>query len=211
MDVRYSGFSFLSLLKTAQEVTMSLVPAFEIGLWNAWIPMLYFPLHPFLFLLIDKLVGVGDIFKKMKDSPNSRAEKILFYSMNVFMLLGIAYSIFLPLKLGTTWFYTGIAIYLVGLVFFIASMVNIVTTPHGEPFSKGMYRISRHPMTVTGHVMHLGISIATASWVFLLFTVVVIIMWYFLVIPEERGCLDYLGDAYREYMDRTPRWLGIPK
>jgi protein-S-isoprenylcysteine O-methyltransferase Ste14 len=190
---------------------MSLVPAFEIGVWNAWILMLYFPLHPLIFLVVDKLVGVGDIFKKMKDSPNNKAEKIIFISMNVFILLGIIYSIFLPLNLGTAWFYTGLVVYLVGLIMFIASMVNIARTPHGEPFRTGMYRFSRHPMTVAGHIMHFGISIATASWVFLVFSVVVIIMWYFLVVPEERGCLDYFGDAYRDYMNRTPRWLGIPK
>ena len=43
---------------------MSLTPVFEIGLWNAWILMLYFPLHPLLMILIDRLVGMGDIAKK---------------------------------------------------------------------------------------------------------------------------------------------------
>jgi protein-S-isoprenylcysteine O-methyltransferase Ste14 len=28
---------------------------------------------------------------------------------------------------------------------------------------------------------------------------------------EERHCLEKYGDTYRKYMDRTPRWLGIPK
>jgi len=31
------------------------------------------------------------------------------------------------------------------------------------------------------------------------------------VIVEERFCLEKYGDAYREYMNRTPRWIGIPK
>jgi len=30
-------------------------------------------------------------------------------------------------------------------------------------------------------------------------------------IPEERFYLKKYGDAYREYMNRTPRWIGIPK
>jgi len=30
-------------------------------------------------------------------------------------------------------------------------------------------------------------------------------------IPEERFCLKQYGKAYEEYMNRTPRWLGIPK
>jgi protein-S-isoprenylcysteine O-methyltransferase Ste14 len=30
-------------------------------------------------------------------------------------------------------------------------------------------------------------------------------------IAEERWCLEKYGDAYREYMNRTPRWIGLPK
>ena len=33
---------------------------------------------------------------------------------------------------------------------------------------------------------------------------------YFIKI-EEAQCLGHYGGAYREYMDRTPRWIGIPK
>jgi protein-S-isoprenylcysteine O-methyltransferase Ste14 len=32
-----------------------------------------------------------------------------------------------------------------------------------------------------------------------------------MILVEERTCLNKFGNAYREYMDRTPRWLGIPK
>ena len=28
---------------------------------------------------------------------------------------------------------------------------------------------------------------------------------------EERCCLERYGNVYREYMNRTPRWIGIPK
>jgi len=28
---------------------------------------------------------------------------------------------------------------------------------------------------------------------------------------EEQGCLDHYGDSYREYMKRTPRWIGMPR
>jgi protein-S-isoprenylcysteine O-methyltransferase Ste14 len=190
---------------------MSLIPAFEIGVWNAWILMLYLPLHPFIMIAIDKLVGVGDINKKMGDVPFTGTEKKKFNSMLILMLLACIYSIFLPLKLGTLWFYAGLPIYLIGLLMFILAIVNISTTPHGQPFTKGVYRYSRHPMTFWGNIMHLGVSIASASWVFLLFTVAVAILLNYLVIAEERGCLEYYGDSYREYMNRTPRWIGIRK
>jgi len=44
-----------------------------------------------------------------------------------------------------------------------------------------------------------------------LYSIILIILMNILAIPEERFCLEKYGDAYREYMNRTPRWIGIPK
>ena len=190
---------------------MSPIPAFEIGIWNAWIFMLYLPLHPVIMLLIDKLVGVGNVFKKMGSVPYNKTERIIMNSLMILICLAFIYSVFLPLKLGTVWFYIGLLIYIFGLIMFILAIASIATTLHGEPFTKGLYRYSRHPMTLLSFFMHLGVGIATASWVFILFSVVCAVLWAVLVLPEERGCLEQYGDAYREYMDRTPRWIGISK
>jgi len=190
---------------------MSLIPAFKIGIWNAWLLMLYFPLHPLIMILTDKLVGVGNITKKMGSVPYNKTEKGIMNSSMVLLVLAFIYSIFLPLKLGGVWLYIGLPLYLFGLVMFVLALVSIATTPHGEPFTKGLYRYSRHPMTLFSFFMHLGVGIATASWVFILFSIVCAVLWAVLVLPEERGCLEQYGDAYREYMDRTPRWIGISK
>ena len=190
---------------------MSLIPAFELGIWNAWIFMLYLPLHPLIMILIDKLVGVGNITKKMGSVPYNKAEKRIMNFSMILLILAFIYSIFLPLKLGTVWLYIGLPTYLFGWVMFVIAIVSIATTPHGEPFTKGLYRYSRHPMTLFSFFMHLGVGIATASWVFILFSIVCAVLWLVPVIPEERGCLEKYGDAYREYMNRTPRWLGMPK
>jgi hypothetical protein len=101
---------------------MTLMPAFEIGVWNAWIPMLYFPLHPLIMMLIHRLMGVGDLNKKMGSATYSATEGRIFTSAMVLMLLGLLYSVFLPLKLGTTWFYTGLPICLVGLAMLMAAL-----------------------------------------------------------------------------------------
>ena len=190
---------------------MSAVPAFEIGVWNAWILMLYLPLHPLMFIIVDRLVGVGAVMKKLGNvSYDKTGEKVLSSSMILF-LFAFIYSVFLPLKLGSAWLYVGIAIYALGLVMFIVAIVNIATTPHGQPFTTGLYRYSRHPMTFWANLMHIGISISTASWVFVLFSIVYAILWHVIVITEERGCLEKYGDAYREYLKSTPRWIGISK
>jgi len=190
---------------------MSWLPAFEIGLWNAWILMLYVPLHPLIMIVVDKAVGTGGIFKKMGDVPYEKGEKRAYVIYMVVLLVLLAYSVFLPLKLGTLWFYAGLTTYLVGLVIFLTAIVNIATTPLGQPFTNGMYRYSRHPLYFSFSITFVGVGLSSASWVFLLLSVVIIILQSIQVISEERGCLEIYGDEYQEYLNRTPRWIGMPK
>ncbi len=190
---------------------MSWLPAFEIGLWNAWILMLYFPLHGLIMRVVNKAVGTGEMFKKMGDVPFEKGEKRVFVISMVVILLLFAYSVFLPLKLGTVWFYAGLTTYLVGLVMFITAIVNIATTPLGQPFTKGMYRYSRHPMMFSMLITFVGASIASGSWILLLLSLIYIFLQTATAIAEERGCLETYGDEYQEYLNRTPRWIGMPK
>jgi protein-S-isoprenylcysteine O-methyltransferase Ste14 len=190
---------------------MSLVPKFEIGLWNAWILTLYFLLHPLIMMLIDKLVGTGDIFKKMGTPAYNKAERItnIFHTILFFGLF--IFSIFLPLQLGTAWFYVGLALCVLGVVIWTIAIVNIADIPLGEPWTKGLYHYSRHPMNLAGYLILIGAGIASASWIFLLLSIVYITLSAILTIAEERSCLKKFGNAYRKYLDKTPRWIGIPK
>ena len=190
---------------------MSWLPTFKIGLWNAWMLMLYFPLHPLIMIVVDKVVGTGEIFKKMGDVQYEKGEKRDYVIFMIVTILLIAYSIFLPLKLGTAWFYAGLSIYLVGLAIFLTAIVNVATTPPGQLFTKGLYHFSRHPMYIAVSIINVGVGVASASWIFLLLSVVIIVLYTSQVVAEERGCLETYGAEYQEYMNRTPRWIGIPK
>ena len=186
---------------------MLLKPVFDIGLWNAWIFM------PYLFLMI---ILVGKLKKgedpgKTELDAISKNEKRIFNSAWLVFSLALIYSIFLPLQLGTMWFYIGLPITLIGLVTLTIVMVNFATTPWDKPVIKGLYHYSRHPMYITIALFLLGIGIASASWLFLLLSIIFTILNTLRAIYEERYCLEKYGDAYREYMKRTPRWLGIPK
>jgi protein-S-isoprenylcysteine O-methyltransferase Ste14 len=123
----------------------------------------------------------------------------------------VIYSIFLPLKLKTAWFYTGLPIALIGLAVYAIFLVNWADTPPGKPVTRGLYRYTRHPMYISSSLLLLGVTVASASWVFLLITVITTVGEVVFAGHEEKGCLNQYGDAYREYMDRTSRWLGIPK
>jgi len=131
--------------------------------------------------------------------------------MHIIYLLSIIYSIFIPLKLGATWFYAGLPIYLLGLISYAMVWVGFATTPPDKPVTTGIYRYSRNPMQLSQVVIYLGVGIATASWVFLLLAIAYMIIPLLWVGAEERHCLKHYGEAYREYMKRTPRYIGIPK
>ena len=143
--------------------------------------------------------------------PYNRKEKKLSGILMVDFIAPWIYSIFLPLKLGTALFYAGLVIYLLGMLFLTIAVVNHATTPVDKPVTKRLYHISRHPMNLSWFLAYIGIGIACASWIFLLCGIVFIILGQILAIAEERGCLEKYGDVYREYMNRTPRWIGIPK
>ena len=66
-------------------------------------------------------------------------------------------------------------------------------------------------MTFSSVIAWVGASIASGSWILLLLSVVAVVLQRAQAVAEERGCLATYGDEYQEYLDRTPRWIGMPK
>ncbi len=191
---------------------MSLVPAFEIGIWNAWILTVILYAAAFVPLSIDSQKADKRMEGEPKGSELDQKTRIAqIITHMIIMPLTFLYSIFLPLKLGTWWFYAGLLIYLLGLVMVLMSSIEFANAPLGEPITKGVYTYSRNPMYVGSFFAYAGIGIACASWVFLLCALVWIISWHFGVVEEEEILLAKYGEAYRQYMARTPRWIGFPK
>ncbi|MGD9143696.1 MAG: methyltransferase [Dehalococcoidia bacterium] len=189
---------------------MSLVPAFEIGIWNAWIFMVcYLLTMPLLRLLSKDALEKSDVSAPNKLYNKKENGIVAFYQYS--FLLAFIYSIFLPLKLGTTWFYVGLPICLLGFALLLIAYLYFAAAPPGKPLTRGLHRYSRHPVYLTQIIFFIGIGITTASWVFLVFTLLRTISSLMLVIPEERYCIDTYGGTYREYINKTPRWLGLPK
>jgi len=189
---------------------MSFTPDFELGFWNAWI-----------FVLVSLLIGfvswslIGKkAMKKFRFVPNGPKTGAKKTSQKLFLLLALAsmvYSVFLPIKLGTLWFYAGLTIWVLSMVISLISTVSFGTTPLDELVSKGTYRISRNPVFLSGFLADLGIGIACASWIYVLYSVIDLILMHTYTRAEERFLIEKYGATYQEYMNRTPRWIGIPK
>ncbi|MFC2169472.1 methyltransferase family protein [Acidobacteriota bacterium] len=191
---------------------MSLYPVFKIGFWNAWILQVLFFLTMFIpDLFLDK--EARNKTKRMSTlAPFEKTEKLIALAAHVFIMpLVLVYSIFLPLKIGTAWLYAGLLIFTAALVISVASIFNAASASTKEPVTRGVYRFSRHPIYLSGFLMYISIAICCASWLVLVFAFLWIISWLVVAPVEERLLVEKYGDTYREYMNRTPRWMGFPK
>ena len=185
---------------------MSLIPSFELDLWNAWILTLPFLLLWLSFMFLNK--------EKMKSPAWERIDKKTRKSGILLQLTffgALIYSVFLPLILETTLLWIGLLIYMIGIIFFTMAVLAFTATPKDRPVTKGIYRISRNPMDLGGFMIFFGVGIACVSWVFLIFAVMLIVLMAKFVVYEEAICIGKYGKAYVEYRNRTPKWIGIPK
>ena len=188
---------------------MSLVPAFEIGIWNAWIFMSSFLLQWLAIILAGK--NVAERSGHPAHMKKGKTEKRVGIIGNAIWLLATIYSVFLPLQLGTVWFYIGLPVFLVGLMILAVATANFATAPAEKPVTQGAYYFSRHPLYLSMFIIYIGTGIATASWVFILLGIANIFWMRTEARVEERYCVERYNNTYREYMNRTPRWIGIPK
>jgi len=186
---------------------LSVIPAFELGLWNAWILVLPMLLIFFFAIKVTAARESGEA----GDFQLTKKEKRIINAIFLPMIVAFVYAVFLPLQSATAWLISGFVTYLFGIVFIIAAIRNFATSPKNRLVTNGVYRLSRNPMYVGLLLMQIGVGIACSSWLYLLLTVVLMILLNANLSAEERYCLYRYGEDYQKYRDSTPRWIGTPK
>jgi protein-S-isoprenylcysteine O-methyltransferase Ste14 len=77
---------------------------------------------------------------------------------------------------------------------------------------QGVYTITRHPQYLGYMFLACGFALLSQHWVVVLLAVVGATFFYLQAVREERYCLAQLGEPYRQYLRRVPRFnivLGI--
>jgi protein-S-isoprenylcysteine O-methyltransferase Ste14 len=188
---------------------MSWVPSFEIGVWNAWLFMIIYPLQWLAVIIVPR--HIAERTSHAAEIIRTRQDRVMAFLIQGFWIGATLYSIFVPFQVGTPWLWTGLALFIVGLSVLVLATLTVGGTPADKPFTSGVYRLSRHPMYLSMIIVYLAVSIAAASWLFLLITFITFFLQRYQMIKEEKYCCEKFGQAYHEYMDKTPRWIGIPQ
>ena len=185
---------------------MTLMPAFKIGFWNGWIFM-----SVFLIQMLAMMFAGSRVMKRSHvpaQAREARGKKYIGLMANFSWFLALFYSVFLPFKLGTIWFYIGLLVFIFGVIILILSTVSFMATPHDQLILRGVYRFSRHPMYLSTLFICLGCGVAVGSLLFVLITMVMAFCFHQEALVEESYCLDLYGETYQKYMDSVPRWGG---
>ena len=187
---------------------MSLLPEFELGLWNAWILMIWLILLPILTSVITKDKKTSE---RLRASVPVKFEKALNIMSMTVVIFGFFYSFFLPIKYETIWYYIGGLFFLTGILLYFSFITTIRNISIDKPLTTGPYKYSRHPIYVSMLFIFIGVIIMCLSLVFLILFAILLLHLLISVPAEEKFCLNEYGKEYSEYMRKTPRWIGIPK
>ena len=182
-------------------------PQLGLGLWNAW------PFFVLYWLPMPVLQRARpDVLRLLNSGEPTAGEKRRRVFIWLLLLVGFVYALFLPLQVGTPWFYVGMSVALAGLALFGSAVREMVAWPDlNRPLTSGAYRFSRHPMYVGAAIMFIGVGVACTSVLFVLYSVVSFAAYAASAGGEESECLEHYGAEYSSYLARTPRWLGFPR
>lgn len=140
-------------------------------------------------------------------APLKGREKIAFWIYQFATILIFIYLLLLKIKIGTVWFYIGLVIYSIGVVLFTISIISYVMPKANGINMNGLYQLSRNPMYVSYFVYFLGCVILTNSWILLALLIVFQISSHWIILSEERWCIENFGEEYKKYMNRVRRYI----
>lgn len=118
------------------------------------------------------------------------------------------YLCFLTVTFDFSWmFWTGFLFYVLGLALCAGSIMNFATPSDGGLNSNGLYQFSRNPMYVSYFLYFAGCALMTKSLLLLGIVAIFQISSHWIILSEERWCLENFGEEYRQYMKRVRRYI----
>ncbi|MDE7429701.1 MAG: isoprenylcysteine carboxylmethyltransferase family protein [Lachnospiraceae bacterium] len=141
-------------------------------------------------------------------APVQGSERIAYYIYQVSNIGIFIYLFFLKFKIDFSWqFYLGIFCYIAGLGLCVITIVNFSAPDENGLNINGIYRYSRNPMYVAYFICFLGMALLTQSLILLIMVVIFQISAHWIILAEERWCIEKFGAIYEEYMKSVRRYI----
>ena len=105
------------------------------------------------------------------------------------------------------WFYVGLVIYGLGVLLCLVSVLNFAKPTVNGINLKGLYRFSRNPMYVAYFIYFLGCVVLTQSLILFVLLLVFQISAHWIILSEERWCIEKFGQEYMNYMKKVRRYF----
>ncbi len=144
------------------------------------------------------------------DDPDLISQKKIYVPALIWIFGGFAISVFVPFELGFL-FFLGFSILVLGLIIGVLALYSFAHSP-GLTTTK-IHRYSRNPIYVGWTLFFLGLTLmgwSDSIWsiIFILYFIYTVFYLHWTVLQEEKFLIAKYGNAYKEYLDRTPRYLG---
>jgi len=173
---------------------------FELGVYNAYIPII-------LLMIIPKIISIflkKDISRALI-RPKMNPKETIIYNIWFFifyLILGI--SIFIPL-INSDIFFIGFILSAIALISYIFGNYSYQKTPKNELVKTGIYKFSRNPGYFNTTIYFLGVSLMANSLFLLSLTLIFFILYQITVQFEERMCEERYKKEYIEYKNKTAK------
>jgi protein-S-isoprenylcysteine O-methyltransferase Ste14 len=173
-------------------------------------------MNPFLLVLPILIIRYIILRIISKDSMNradyyppliEKAEKIAFFIYQLTTIFLLIYLVFSNIYFNHYLNYIGIFLYLAGIVLYTKSVIDFAK-PKDNGFSvNGLYSYSRNPMYVAFFIYFLGCCLLINSWIYFFVLIIFQLSVHYIILSEERWCIEVFGREYEHYMRNVRRYL----
>jgi len=140
--------------------------------------------------------------------PMIGIEKVAFLIYQMSTIAILVTMLFLEVRINIALpFYTGIVAYAIGLVLLTLSTISFSTPSDIGINQSGLYRLSRNPMYVAYFICFIGMFSLVQSFVLLGIVFLFQISAHWIILSEERWCVEQFGAEYLLYMNKVRRYI----
>lgn len=137
--------------------------------------------------------------------PGNEKPALLAYQIAQIFIL--AYLFILEIRVDGLMFGIGLTIYILGIVVCTLSVFGFAKPAKNGINQNGLYRITRNPMYAGYFFYYLGCVLLTRSIVLFVSLIVFQVASHWIILSEERWCINEYGEDYISYMKKVRRYL----